>query len=1031
MSRGWWARIQLILALVMVFGASPLAATAQVATPVPGSEPPVVEDEAPVVDEETPVDSGVDTPEARTPAQDTGEQDITPAQVEGVAIIEFGISECENDDLAGTIDFLALQGVAGRAAGNTSENCAAIGPDAYVEMYIYDPVTEGFIVVDQDVMEVPAGTYIMVAFINDTYGESVPIEFPEGSQTSIAAVSYTPSTPREVVDGVGSVDVIAMECVNWERAGDMDFLVGPMMGARSTSTDCAFGTSTPLSFTLVNADDPAQVLRPDVESDPVSSFAEVPAGTWYLEESTTGLTSQPFTVSGEQGYTVNAILYVEGLIDLSIEKIYCENDARAGTTEFVLDTPPSIYEPFETGTTCSSVAPEGEAATVNVTLENLDTGASYRVELAGEAVSLESIEPGTYTATESDGETTATSDPFVITEPSKRLRVINYVAEQTPLPDPGQGFGTISGTILYCTSPDRAEGEVDFFVRTESFMTAAITSECTTGGGTSGGSIFLYPADPDTGEIDPAGVTALWTDGIEFWQDIIPSGYYVLGYVSPYSGEETLSQPFTIAHRAETTVDINVYSEPAYLTYLDVWKDICVDPDRAGETSFQMITEWSLAAADESVFDCRYSTPDDGEYTFTLTNLDTGQTWERTVAGGEGLTFDNLVAGTYTLSETHEGVTATSEPFVLDPSIGIWHWMNVRNFIAEKDWSEPEPGEDVAYIGIFAYYCIDGGRNGGYEWYRHAPVVTGPTLTAMADEAIPEPSPTSNCFTIGEAEGIGFTAERADGTGEPIEFFENGPGLFEIWPPYGIPAGDYIITETATGATSGVVTIVGWTGMRFLLFEDQPQGEVTLEIESANPAVADTIPAGSTWAVTNVDYPQFGASGTFDGAVTLPATIPLDEPLPYGDYRVEIDASPDFELYSEVFTLGPQELMSTQLYGMLQQLPGAVTWNIVLQPVDQAPETPTPTVPGTPEPTEPTTPVPTDPVTPEPTVPVTPEPTSSDTDEGTATPETEVTGLPSTGNGDNGSREGWMLLAAAMGAVLAGASGFVVRQKRG
>src|SRR5690606_14133534 len=191
------------------------------------------------------------------------------------------------------------------------------------------------------------------------------------------------------------------------------------------------------------------------------------------------------------------------------------------------------------------------------------------------------------------------------------------------------------------------------------------------------------------------------------------------------------------------------------------------------------------------------------------------------------------------------------------------------------------------------------------------------------------------------------------------------------------------------------------------------------------------IPAGSTWTVTNVDYPQFGASGTFDEAVTLPATIPLDEPLPYGDYRVEIDASPDVDLYSEVFTLGPQELMSTQLYGMLQQLPGALTWNIVLQPIDQAPKTPTPTIPGTPELTEPTTPVPTDPVTPEPTVPVTPEPTSSDTDEGTATPETEVTGLPSTGNGDNGSREGWMLLAAAMGAVLAGASGFVVRQKRG
>lgn len=1017
MSRGWWARIQVILALMMVLGASPLATSAQVATPVPGTEPPVGEAEAPVESE-----AGV--PETPSPARNAEEPELAPAQVEeGVAFIEFGIIECENDDLAGTVDFFPMQGSAPRAAGNTSEDCRPIDANDYVEMYIYDPATESFLVVDQGVMEVPAGTYIMVAFINNSYGESVPIEFPDGTVTAMGVASYIPSTPGEIVDGVATVDVATMECVNWERAGEMDFLVGPMMSARSTSSECTFGTSTPLSFTLVNADDPAQVLQPGVSDTDFFSFSDVPAGTWYLSEATTGLTSQPFAVSGEQEYAVNAILYVEGQIDLTIEKMYCENDERAGTTEFALDTPPSIYEPFAGGTTCSSVPPGGEVAAVTVTLENLDTGDSYRVEITGEPAYLESIVPGTYTATESDGTTTATSDPFVIDAPSKRLRVINYVAEETPLPDPGQGFGIISGTILFCTSPDRAEGAVDFFVRTESFMTAAITSECTTGGGTSGGSVFLYPADPVTGDIDPAGVTALWTDGVEFWQDIIPSGYYVLGYVSPYTGEETLSQPFTIAHRAETTVDINVYSEPAFLTYLDVWKDICVDPARAGETSFQLITEYALAATDGDVFDCRYSTPADGEYVFTLTNLDTDQTWERTVSGGEGLTFDNLLAGTYTLSETHEGVTATSEPFILDPAIGIWNWMNVRNFIAEKDWSEPEPGEDVAYIGIFAYYCVDGGRDGGYEWYRHAPIVTGPSIAATADEAPPAPSPTSDCITVGEPEGIGFTATRADGTGEPIEFFESGPGLFEIAPPSNsIPAGDYIITETATGATSGVVTIVGWTGMRFLLFEELPKGEVTLEITSADPAIADTIPAGSTWTVTNVNYPQFGATGSFDEAVALPATILLDEPLPYGDYRVEIDASPDFELYSEVFTVGPQELMSTQLYGMLQQLPGAVTWDIVLQPVDQAPETPTPTAPVTPEPTEPTTPVP--------TVPVTPEPTSPATDEGTATPETDVTGLPSTGNGENGSGKGWMLLAAAMASVLAGASGFVLRQKR-
>src|SRR5690554_6847987 len=62
MSRGWWARIQMILALMMVLGASPLVTSAQVATPVPGTEPPVVEVETPV-EEEAPVDSGAGAPD--------------------------------------------------------------------------------------------------------------------------------------------------------------------------------------------------------------------------------------------------------------------------------------------------------------------------------------------------------------------------------------------------------------------------------------------------------------------------------------------------------------------------------------------------------------------------------------------------------------------------------------------------------------------------------------------------------------------------------------------------------------------------------------------------------------------------------------------------------------------------------------------------------------------------------------------------------------------------------------------------------
>jgi hypothetical protein len=861
-------------------------------------------------------------------------------------------------------------------------------------------------------ISVPAGQYALYASINGVGGQSAIITFGVENATVVEIVAYFPDvTPGGgIVEGVGYVQLSMIECANWDRVGEIDFLQVASVTAASSTTSCTSGSSAGLFFSLVNVDDPAQVLAPTGATGGQVGFAEVPSGTWTITEASTDISSRSFTVSNQQVVQFRVISYVEGPIDILVEKVFCEDDERAGTTDFTVDSPPT-YASAAAGSTCFAVPP------------------SYQVILVDGFGHLASITPGTYIATESIDGVTISSNPFVVTEPGKRLRIINYILEESALPDPGQGFGTLSGTILYCSSPDRAEGDVDFITRTVSFNTIASTSECEFGSGTTGGMLTLYPVDSTTGEPDTEAATAIWTDGLSFWQDIIPSGYYVFAYTSPFTGETTLSSQFTIAHRAETIIDINVFSQPAFITYLDIAKDICVDPALAGQTSFQLNTEQVASqiavAEEENATDCRYANPGDGDFELTLTNLDTGQSWTRSITGGDYTSFDNLLAGTYMFAETHNGITATSETFVLEPSRGQWHWMRIRNFVAEKDWTEPEPGENQGWIGIFAYSCTNPNRDGGIEWYRYPVVLAQDIALAAASggDHVPTISDTSDCVTIGTADGIGFIATPVNGMGGPYTFFENGEGLFELTNFDGVPAGDYIITEVSTGATSGVVRVVYWTGFNFLMFQEQPKADVVLSIESADPSIASTLPADATWTITGVDDPTYTLSGTFpQDNLDLPTTITLDTPLTYGDYQLDIDAEPAFEPYSNVFTVGPLELASGQLFGLLQQPPDLITWNIVLQPAQEPGPSPSPS--PSPSPTATATPGPGETPTPVTPAPLTPAPGS------TSTPALGITQLPSTGNGTAASESGGLVILAGLAAAIAGAGAIMIRSRR-
>src|SRR5690606_16315353 len=99
----WPARLQVILALFLMLSASPLATSAQVATPVSDPETPVVSTTPSPASEPAPADPAVP---AEKPSGRTSSQPNTAAPfAEGDASIQLSLMQCENDDLAGTIDF--------------------------------------------------------------------------------------------------------------------------------------------------------------------------------------------------------------------------------------------------------------------------------------------------------------------------------------------------------------------------------------------------------------------------------------------------------------------------------------------------------------------------------------------------------------------------------------------------------------------------------------------------------------------------------------------------------------------------------------------------------------------------------------------------------------------------------------------------------------------------------------------------------------------------------------------------------------
>jgi hypothetical protein len=128
---------------------------------------------------------------------------------------------------------------------------------------------------------------------------------------------------------------------------------------------------------------------------------------------------------------------------------------------------------------------------------------------------------------------------------------------------------------------------------------------------------------------------------------------------------------------------------------------------------------------------------------------------------------------------------------------------------------------------------------------------------------------------------------------------------------------------------------------------DAPEGAVvSLNLTSADPDAASAMPEGSTYTIASVDNPTFTLVGEFTGeGLNLPVSVILDQPLPYGDYVVTIDATPAFDLFVGEFTASPDPLAATKR-GFFAQAVATVPFDILLVPAAGA--GPAPTQPATP-----------------------------------------------------------------------------------
>ncbi len=406
MTYGWRASLRLIT-LCVILTTFPLATSAQDGTPTPvdleatGTAPSQTAEATDVAETPTPTEEvqptvstdAVDEPiptatSTETPTEAPAETAATesPAQTSNLQAVGesgngIGISQCGNNDRIGEFEFVPIQ----LALADTSYGCVPLDPSttAIVTLTPLDggePMTLSTADVGDNISfgPVPAGTYTVTITIGEHSATSANLELLPSTPTLMPVLYFVEEgAPQEPsADGSGTLEIYHVFCTDPERAGDVGFFEIDMQ-ARSAVTDCEFGAADSASFSIQNVDYPAIVIGPlGIDGSGHVDFDDVPAGNWIVIQNTANASSQAFAVSDQITTSISVITYVPAFV----EKIYCQDDARAGTTEFTLDTPPDFAGLLAVTSTCFAESPFLERPPLTIT-DDHPGQSRYRCEL--------------------------------------------------------------------------------------------------------------------------------------------------------------------------------------------------------------------------------------------------------------------------------------------------------------------------------------------------------------------------------------------------------------------------------------------------------------------------------------------------------------------------------------------------------------------------------------------------------------------------------------------------------------------------
>ena len=229
------------------------------------------------------------------------------------------------------------------------------------------------------------------------------------------------------------------------------------------------------------------------------------------------------------------------LATVTVYKLFCQDDERAGETEFQIETVPDDLDDEIVDECTATVDDDAEEPTFTLTNVQDDQGESVQADEG--IVEFTDVLLGTYTLTEEPDESEepepgelAPSVEFTLAEGDPLdldITVINFVAGPP---------ATVQVDKVFCVDGDR-EGEVDFFVQVDDdeFSAEAVAADCQPAD--EGEARFTLSQSEEEESLGPEETDA---DGTAEFEDV-PPGTYVLTEVE----SEAASDPFEVANGEE------------------------------------------------------------------------------------------------------------------------------------------------------------------------------------------------------------------------------------------------------------------------------------------------------------------------------------------------------------------------------------------------------------------------------------------------------------------------------------------------